>query len=579
MLDFMDFWDESTTEAKRAGEAPTGAEPPSEGGQEAPLLPSPREDHEATQPTQPQSYLEHRGATGPLRAEARRRERAKRRRHRLLLAALTVAVLLVLAGTVTAALGAGSHLPLVGGLFADASSQSSTSSTTAAGQAGASTTAVTPTTGTQVDATVTPGTTDSTSTTVDRGPAGPPVSLTVKVAELTANVLVQSPGGGTQKGKTPFKVQVPSGKTTVTLTRSGYNTIVRDVDLTKDTALTFWLDPGGLLLQSLIRFKSGSMPKQVAFSPDGKELWVTLLGGRGVEIYDPYTGKLLDSIKLGTLGGAVEVIFTKDGRTVYASQMESGSVFEIDRTSREVQRQIFTEGTWTKVMALSPDEKTLYAANWTSNDVSVINLASGEVVKRLKTVNVPRGLFVTKDGKRLFVCGYELGQLQRIDLTTGKSDVLLDTGGALRHMVANQAGTLLYFDDMAKFKTWVVDVATEKVTALAATDPEPNTLDLSPDGKVLFVSCRGKNGDDYMQAGPEWGSVVLIDTATGKMLDAVVGGNQPTGLDVSPDGKYLAFSDFLDDRIRVFRIPSYETLANGGGGRSVSHLAELPKKQ
>ena len=240
---------------------------------------------------------------------------------------------------------------------------------------------------------------------------------------------------------------------------------------------------------------------------------------------------------------------------------------------------MFTGGTWTKVMVLSPDEKRLYAANWTSNDVSVIDLASGDVLEQIPTVNVPRGLYLTKDEKRLFVAGYELGQFQRIDLTTGKGDILLDTGGALRHMVANEAGTLLYFDDMAKFETYVVDVATEKITKLAKTDPEPNTLDLSPDGKVLYVSCRGLNGDDYMAPGPEWGSVVLIDTATGKTLDAIVGGNQPTGLDVSPDGTYLAFSDFLDDRIRVYTIPSYEVLVDGEGGRAESHLADLPKKQ
>jgi YVTN family beta-propeller protein len=557
----MDLWDES-----KMGPEPTPGEP----------LPA-----QAVQSVETQAYAEDGRRASQLRAESRRVERGRRRRRRLLFAVLFLVVLIVLASTVAVALGAGSHLPLVGRLFADSAGAGTTLVTDGATGSGSSTTATSsnPDGGTSVTGAVTGGTAASTSTTVDRGQAGPPVSLTVKVSELTANVLVESPGGGTQKGKTPLKITVPSGNTTITLTRSGYNTIVRNVNLTKDSSLTFWLDPQGLLLQSLIRFKSGSMPKQVAFSPDGKELWVTLLGGTGVEIYDPYTGKRLDSIRLGTLGGAVEVIFTKDGKTVYASQMESGSVFEIDRATREVQRQISTEGTWTKVMTLSPDEKRLYAANWTSNDVSVIDLATGDVVKKLKTVNTPRGLYMTKDGKRLFVCGYELGQLQRIDLTTGKSDVLLDTGGALRHMVANDEGTLLYFDDMAKFKTWVVDLATEKVSELADTDPEPNTIDLSPDGKVLFVSCRGKNGDDYMQAGPEWGSVILIDVATGKTLDAIVGGNQPTGLDVSPDGKYLAFSDFLDDRIRIFTIPDYQTLVDGGGGRSVSHLAELPKQQ
>ena len=67
------------------------------------------------------------------------------------------------------------------------------------------------------------------------------------------------------------------------------------------------------------------------------------------------------AIRLGR-HGAVEVLFTRDGRTVYASQMETASVWEIDRRSFRVRRQLATKGNWSKVMALSPDERTLYVA-------------------------------------------------------------------------------------------------------------------------------------------------------------------------------------------------------------------------
>ena len=133
-------------------------------------------------------------------------------------------------------------------------------------------------------------------------------------------------------------------------------------------------------------------------------------------------------------------------------------------------------------------------------------------------------------------------------------------------------------DDLTTNAVWVVDLATEKVTKLANTDQRPNTMALSPDRKVLYVSCRGKdNPKTYYIPGPEWGSVLAIDTATGKILDAIVGGNQCTGLDVSPDGKLLAFSDFLDNTIRVYTIPSYATLAAGNGGRAVAHLKDIVK--
>ena len=95
---------------------------------------------------------------------------------------------------------------------------------------------------------------------------------------------------------------------------------------------------------------------------------------------------------------------------------------------------------------------------------------------------------------------------------------------------------------------------------------------------MLYVSDRGKNGSNYYPRGPEWGSVLAIDTTTGRILDAIVGGNQPTGLDVSPDGRLLAYSDFLDDRVTLYAIPPYPTLAAGHGGRAHAHIADLPKR-
>jgi YVTN family beta-propeller protein len=390
-----------------------------------------------------------------------------------------------------------------------------------------------------------------------------------------ATLRIQRAGGADEEARTPFKGRVKGGHLILSLSRPGSNTLTQQVLLDRDRSMEVWLDPKGLLHHQIGTFDTGSNPKQVAFSPDGKEIWVTLLGGHGVQVFDARTRRLLDQIRLGQ-HGAVEVIFTRDGRTVFASQMESASVFEIDRATHKVRRQFHTKGAWTKVLALSPDERTLYAANWSSDDVSAIDLATGRV-KLIRTVRTPRGLYPTPDGKRLFVAGYADGEIQRIDLATGASKVLVRTGGAMRHLAGDPRAGKLYADDMATSQAFVVDLASEKVRQLARTDKMPNTIDLSPDGRVLYVSNRGKNGRCYCAPGPEWGSVLAIDTASGRILDAIVGGNQTTGLDVSPDGHTLAFSDFLDNRVHLYAIPSYQTLAAGGGGRAVAHLKDLPK--
>src|SRR4029450_12386490 len=166
------------------------------------------------------------------------------------------------------------------------------------------------------------------------------------------------------------------------------------------------------------------------------------------------------------------VLFTRDGRTVYASQMETASVWEIDRHSFRVRRQLPTKGNWTKGMALSPDERTLYVANWVSSDVSEIDLRKGRVRRLLKTVRTPRGLGPTgdgrrlaaaggrvrglrrpprtprglwppADGRRLYAAGFQDGELQRIDLASGKARTLLRTGGGMGHPVGDPHGAAL----------------------------------------------------------------------------------------------------------------------------------------
>ncbi len=401
-------------------------------------------------------------------------------------------------------------------------------------------------------------------------------SLSVKSIPAGATVRLVDVTGQAWDGRTPAKVSLYAGTVSVELERPGYNPVRREVDLARNRNLTVWLDPEGLLLASQRRWSTGPAPKQVAYPPDGSQLWVTLLGGHGIQVFDPATGTELEQIRLGA-HGAVEVIFTADGRLAYASQMETASVYEIDARTFKVKRQIAGEGSWSKVLALSPDERTLYLANWVSDDISEIDLRSGTVRRRIPTVDTPRGLYPTPDGRRLFVAGYGRGEIAVIDLDSYRQKVLLRTGGAMRHLVGDAKGEMVYADDMAEAVVYAVDTGTDQVRKLATVDKNPNTIDLSPDGRVLFVSCRGRNGSDYYLPGPEWGSVVLVDTRSGTLLDAIVGGDQTTGLDVSADGQWLAFSDFLGDTVRTYAIPPYRTLADGDGGRVEEHRADLQK--
>ncbi|MGH2670994.1 MAG: PEGA domain-containing protein, partial [bacterium] len=101
-------------------------------------------------------------------------------------------------------------------------------------------------------------------------PAAPdpiPHRLEIVTHPEGAGVVIDSPGGVSQAAATPFSTRVMGGDVEVSVSLEGYNTIDRQVILDQDRRLELWLDPRGLLHHKLGELKTGSNPKQVAFSP------------------------------------------------------------------------------------------------------------------------------------------------------------------------------------------------------------------------------------------------------------------------------------------------------------------------
>ncbi|MEL6342650.1 MAG: beta-propeller fold lactonase family protein [Myxococcota bacterium] len=385
--------------------------------------------------------------------------------------------------------------------------------------------------------------------------------------------------GQQRAGQGAYTGPLPAGLTAVVLSQPGFNDELWTLFLDEDTDRTLWLDREGQVVDKVLEFKSGHHPKGVRFSPDGTELWASFLGGPpSVAGYDATTGAERHTLTLGK-HGAVEVVYSHDGQKVYASQMETATVYEIDRAEGALLRTLPTGATWSKVMALSPEGDRLYVSNWVSADITEFDLTSGEVLRELKTVDTPRGMWMDPAGESLYVVGFGDGRLQKVDVETGaRTELFTSAGGALRHIVGDVSRNRAYISDMRRARIWLLDLETGAVTALARTDANPNTIDLTPDGRLLFVSCRGQNNrESYYKPGPQWGSVLVFDALTGEKLDAIVAGNQPTALDVSDDGRFLAYSDMLDDRISVYAIPDISIFLEAEGGRAAVYRGELWK--
>lgn len=305
---------------------------------------------------------------------------------------------------------------------------------------------------------------------------------------------------------------------------------------------------------------TGSQPKSVEFSPNGEYLAVALLNGEGIEIYSLRDMQLYRRLKppdeWSEKKGFVETSFFKTRNELWVSQMTTGQIHVFDTLNWKYIRSFDCGGSWPKVIALNKNEDTAYISNWESKDISIVD-TEGYKVKGTVSVNgVPRGITVSPDQKFLYVSNFTSGDINKIDI--GKKLVVknIDLGdGALRHIVISEEEKKLYVSDMYHGTVSVLNLKTDTVERSFYVGSNINTIKLSVDGKKLFISSRGRNSTNgYLEKGSEFGKILVYDTQLKRVTDWTWGGNQPTGLAISPDGSFLAFTDFLDYRIEIYRL-------------------------
>lgn len=305
---------------------------------------------------------------------------------------------------------------------------------------------------------------------------------------------------------------------------------------------------------------TGPRPKSVTFTPDGRLLLCPLLSGRGIDVLDAVTlafrGRLEPPPGLAKAEGFVETAVVPGLSEIWVSQMHNSMIHVFDLASLAYKESFPSGGSYPKVIAISPDGSQAFVSNWVSEDVSIIETKSRKLLARISVGTVPRGLCPSPDGTALFIAGFGAGSIMRLDLHSRRISVLWKPdGGAKRHLVLDSSRKRLYATDMARDSLFVLDYTTGALIAEIPIGSNPNTCVLSPDGEWVYVCTRGPNGKDgYEKPGPLAGELVAVNAEALAVAYRQWGGNQPTGLALSPGGTRIVFTDFLDMRVEAYDI-------------------------
>ena len=215
----------------------------------------------------------------------------------------------------------------------------------------------------------------------------------------------------------------------------------------------------------------------------------------------------------------------------------------------------------------SPDPKLVYVSSEASGEVAVVDPDSAQVVTRVAVGKRPRGLKVSRDGKLLFVAlsgsprgGPNVAESKLppadrsadgigvVDLVTQKLVRTLSSGQDPESFDLSLDGKTLFVSNEETAELSVLDVAAGKVTRRVPVGKEPEGVTLRPDGKVVYVTSE------------EDSQVSAIDTTTFAVVGTIKTGLRPRGIVVTKDGAIGFISNELSGTLTVFDAAKEEAI-------------------
>ena len=190
------------------------------------------------------------------------------------------------------------------------------------------------------------------------------------------------------------------------LTPDGSSLVVGD---TAGNAL-FFFDPDTGALQRQITI---SDPYQIFFSPDGRYFTVAGLARNQVDIYDGHTFALLHRVPARAMPSHMN--YAPDSSVVYVSLQDTDSLMAVETATGRI--------LWTTKVGKTPagvlwHNGRILVGDMGSDYVAVVDPVDGHVERRVKTGRAAHNLFMSPDGRELYVTNRVAGTISVLDPTT-----------------------------------------------------------------------------------------------------------------------------------------------------------------
>ncbi len=303
----------------------------------------------------------------------------------------------------------------------------------------------------------------------------------------------------------------------------------------------------------------GSMPLRGSLTPDGSQLYVSLINSNNVLIVDTATNTPVTALDVGDSPHGIA--FSNDGAYAFVANQGSDSVSVIDTSVPTVTVAIPVSYRPISVAAVPCLDK-VYVTNRNNDSVSVIDSTTMTVTQTIYGFAYPWDIVVSPYGYRAYVTNQGNGSIGVIDTI---NDTLVDTwdvgGEWIAGMDISADGRTLYVADARAGATYIIDTLTGELL---------DTIVSAEEDAVWEVETFAEGAGDFTYVSvPYYHRIDVIDTVTNNIIETIPVRGEPRGFALfPPETSCLAGVIVAPTNVTQFGMP-------GGSVSFTEHLINL----
>jgi len=184
----------------------------------------------------------------------------------------------------------------------------------------------------------------------------------------------------------------------------------------------------------------------------------------------------------------------------------------------------------------------IFVSNERSNTVTVIDGSTWEVLTEFPAGLRPRGITVSPDGSKLYVCASDDNLVRVFDTSSYEELFTLPSGPDPELFVLEPNGRRLYIANEDDNLVTVVDTQTKEVLAEVPVGVEPEGMAISPNARIVVNTSETTNMAHF------------IDTETNTIKYNMLVDQRPRYAEYTSDGTRLFVTAEIGGTVSVFDV-------------------------